>query len=106
MNGHVKMLNRLTPVPAEIVLCGLQMMLGVAHRFQGFVDVRMRIGCRCRNCSGSDSRSGYGRDDRRGRSLRSSGYRREGERKEKCCRHEQSQPHCPEQPATPAQYSR
>ena len=49
------MLDRLHAMAVKVVLGGLQRMLGCAHMFQCFIDVRMpfrsRHRCGSRNCS-------------------------------------------------------
>src|SRR5208337_4512338 len=77
------MFDRLGAMAVEVVLSAFQMMLGGAHGFERFVNVRMRFGHGgSRGRTGSNLRRGGHR--RRWR-LRSGSGRREGEREQQRC---------------------
>src|ERR1700722_13898447 len=83
----IQMFNGLDAMAVEIMLRGLQMVFGIRHRFQRFVDVRVLFGRGRRGCCRNRSR----RRNRRRRSFGPGSRRREGQREEKCCHDEQSQ---------------
>ena len=88
VDGLIQMLDRLYAVSVEIMLCGFELMLGIAHRFKSFVDVGMRFRRSCAGWYGRKSCYGWNRRDRR---LWSGCRRGECQGKEKCCHDEQSQ---------------
>jgi hypothetical protein len=88
VDGLIQMLDRLYAVSVEIMLCGFELMLGIAHRFKSFVDVGMRFRRSCAGWHGRKSCYGWNRRDRR---LWSGRRRGECQGKEKCCHDEQSQ---------------
>jgi len=84
MHRLIEVLNRLRPMASKIVLGNIEFVLGSAHVFQSFVDVRMpfRRGNRGR-CRNSCDYSCWGW-------LWSGCRRGKGERQKKCRYHEQS----------------
>src|SRR6202043_1180911 len=65
VDGLFQMLDRLYAVSVEIMLCGFELMLGIAHRFKSFVDVGMRFRRSCAGWHGRKSCYGWNRRGRR-----------------------------------------
>ncbi len=80
VNRLIQMFNGLDAMAVEIMLRGLQMMLGIPHRFQRLSDVGMGLWRGCRRGGRNRSRCW----NRRRRRFGSGCRRREGQREQKC----------------------